>query len=475
MRRTLVALLTLSVIAVLAGSAGAQTYDAGSTGADGALTLPAGTCVGLTCTINVPASGEFNYTTVNIPAGYTLKFKRNTTNTPVVIRASGNVTIGGNIDVSGANGGPMSWATGLGNNGGVGGPGGFDGGAGANGIVSTTGGTGMGPGAGGGGATVDPDGRGGGGAGFAVAGTTAPSSGGTGGSAYGTATLLPLIGGSGGGGGGAPFGSTGGGGGGGGGALLIASNGTINLTGTIFARGGNAAGSSCCPVIPSGGPGSGGAVRLIATTISGTGAINVLGGLQATGSGGSGAASIGRVRVEAYSNTAQYGMNGAKASIITQPTPVVLANTPTLRITAVASVSAPTSPGGLLGTPDVVLPSSTTNPVTVALAASQIPLGTTVQVTVRGQVSAYTSTVSGGLSGTLASSTASVSVTVPTDQPCVISATATFERVASAGEGPSYAEDERIERVRVTATSNGVTYLTYVTASGREIEATAAR
>ena len=95
MRRALVALMTLGVIAVLAGSAGAQTYDAGSTGADGALTLPAGTCVGLTCTINVPASGEFNYTTVNIPAGYTLKFKRNTTNTPVVIRASGNVTIGG--------------------------------------------------------------------------------------------------------------------------------------------------------------------------------------------------------------------------------------------------------------------------------------------------------------------------------------------------------------------------------------------
>ena len=68
-----------------------------------------------------------------------------------------------------------------------------------------------------------------------------------------------------------------------------------------------------------------------------------------------------------------------------------------------------------------------------------------------------------------------MSVTVPTDQPSVISATATFDRVASAGEGPSYAEGERIERVRVTATSSGVTYLTYVTASGREIEATAAR
>ena len=42
MRRALVALLVLGVVAVLAGPAGAQTYNSGSTGADGALTMPAG-------------------------------------------------------------------------------------------------------------------------------------------------------------------------------------------------------------------------------------------------------------------------------------------------------------------------------------------------------------------------------------------------------------------------------------------------
>jgi len=47
--------------------------------------------------------------------------------------------------------------------------------------------------------------------------------------------------------------------------------------------------------------------------------------------------------------------------------------------------------------------------------------------------------------------------------------------VASGGEAPWFAQGEPIERVRVTAMSSGVTYLTYVTASGREIEATAAR
>ena len=91
--------------AALPALANAQTYDSGSTGVDGALTLPAGTCVGLICTIPLPPSGEFNYTTVTIPGGYTLKFARNATNTPVVIRASGNVTITGNIDVSGTPGG----------------------------------------------------------------------------------------------------------------------------------------------------------------------------------------------------------------------------------------------------------------------------------------------------------------------------------------------------------------------------------
>jgi hypothetical protein len=148
---------------------------------------------------------------------------------------------------------------------------------------------------------------------------------------------------------------------------------------------------------------------------------------------------------------------------------------PTVRIATIGGVSTPTSPQGRLATPDVTLASSTTNPVTVGLTASQIPLGTTVQVTVRGQTGAYSSAVSGGLTGTLASSSASVQVTVPTDQPCVISATATFERVASSGGGSWYADGELVERVRTTATSEGAVIVTYVTASGREVEATVAQ
>ena len=72
-----------------------QTFSSGSTGADGALDLTGGSQ-----TIQVPASGVFNYTTVNIPQGQTLSFTNNLTNTPVTMLAQGNVTIAGTINIS---------------------------------------------------------------------------------------------------------------------------------------------------------------------------------------------------------------------------------------------------------------------------------------------------------------------------------------------------------------------------------------
>ena len=53
---------------------------------------------------------------------------------------------------------------------------------------------------------------------------------------------------------------------------------------------------------------------------------------------------------------------------------------------------------------DVVLPATTTSPVTVSLAATNVPLGTTVTVTVKGLYGEATSAVSTPLTGTLASS-----------------------------------------------------------------------
>ncbi|MGH2651532.1 MAG: hypothetical protein ACRDHK_10020, partial [Actinomycetota bacterium] len=107
----------------------------------------------------------------------------------------------------------------------------------------------------------------------------------------------------------------------------------------------------------------------------------------------------------------------------------------------------------------------------VTLTASRIPLGTTVRVAVipfNGEKTTVTST---GLSGTTETSTASAAVTIPKDQPVVLSAEATFTLLAAAGGGPIYAEGEEVQWVRVAATYGGTSTVTYITASGKEIPA----
>jgi hypothetical protein len=247
MRRLTIAAIALCLSTTAPDSVVAQTFSSGSTGADGAFTPTANV------TLTPPPNGIFNFTSVTIPSGVTVRFVRNVANTPVTMLATGNVSIAGTIDVSATSGGNVVDGTFLGSNAGIGGPGGFDGGNGANGVASTIGGTGLGPGGGGPGA----------GAGFATAGGVVSPTG-TPGAAYGNAELLPLLGGSGGGGGDASLGTTSAGGGGGGGATVIAASGTLTLTGTISARGGNGGGGN-----NPGGGGSGGAVRLVATTITG--------------------------------------------------------------------------------------------------------------------------------------------------------------------------------------------------------------
>ena len=427
------AAIGLVAVAVGVVPAFAQTFNSGSSGADGAFTPPAGVT-----TLALPPSGVFNFTTVNIAANAAVRFTRNAANTPVTVLASGNVTIAGLIDISGAAGGVIRFnSTIVGSNGGSGGPGGFDGGSGAAGLVSTIGGSGLG--AGGGTGSNGQSGGGAGGAGYLLAGVAGTGTGaGGGGAAYGTASLLPLVGGSGGGGGGAVAPNSGGGGGGGGGALLIASSGTISLSGQILAQGGLGA-SATAPGVSAGGGGSGGAVRLIASTITGTGGtVNVAGGAVGPGATTGGTGSAGRVRIEAFTNSVAVNVGTTTFGVLSSgaPSSVTLPNAPSLRITAVAGVPSPAVPSGSFTVADVVLPPTTSNPVTVSLAAANIPVGTTVTVTVKGLYGPGSSTAA-TLAGTLAASTATASLTIPTDQPSIVGASASFVLTAGTG-GPVF-------------------------------------
>jgi hypothetical protein len=434
--KTIIAVMTF-LCATTAAYAG--TFTSGSTGADGAFNPTTNT------EVQLPADGVLNYTTVNIPSGVTVTFKKNANNTPVYILATGDVTISGTISV---NGGSASSSTDR--NAGSGGPGGYDGGyGGIAGMSSGTGGKGLGPGGRGSG-TSYPYAYGGGG--FGSVGGTYSGWGGSGGSTYGNSRLIPLIGGS-------------GGGGGGGGAILIASSGNITIAGVITANGGSASCFWCgdCSYYNSfGGSGSGGGIRLIANTIEGSGTVSAAGGSRISCSGYIGAAGgSGRIRLEAYTNN--FASSTTPSYSYGLPSLVFVSNIPSLKITSIAGTSVPSSPTASYSSPDIALPSTTTNPVTVALSASNIPTGTTVTVSVIPQQGSE-STASTTLSGTDSSSTASASVNLSTGTPYVIMAWSTYTLQVA-----MYYEGEKIEKVRVATTMGRDSNVIYISESGKEI------
>lgn len=450
------------VLLLLAPVALAQnSFSSGSTGADGAF------APNTTQTIVVPDSGVFNFTTVNIPAGVTITFNRATNNKPLTILATGDVVIAGTINVDGKPGNTNG-------TGGLGGPGGGSGGTGGYGFdQSHSGMPGDGAGGGGGGigSSVLTTPGGGGGGGFGLAG----GPGGTGvnagqpGPKVGTVTILPLVGGSGGGGGGTVANGRGGAGGGGGGGILIASSGTITINGTIFARGGNGAGGSA-----GGGGGAGGAIRLIANIINGTGSLNASG----SGAGGAsngfsgGVGGQGYIRIEAYDfNSFTGATTPTNIASLTFPHPITPPNFPSLRIASVGGVNAPATPtGSLQAVPDVVVPASTSNPVTVALEGSNLPVGTVLQVTLTPSRGARTTVSSSPLAGTESASTASASVTLPSGM-SVISATGIIDLLIAKAD-PIFIQGERVRRIEVAAVFGGPSELTYITASGRRVKQT---
>jgi hypothetical protein len=371
----------------------AQTFDSGSTGADGALNPTADT------QLQVPAGGVFNFTTVDIPSGVTVTFVPDAANSPVTLLASGNVTISGTISINGGNGA----GGGAGGLGGTGGPGGYRGGSGTD-DATVTGGYGLGPGGGTG--SIGPSGS----AAFAGGGSFGTQAN-NGGPVYGNTVLLPLVGGSGGGGGAQTSGRHGGGGGGGAGAILIGSSGDIliDATGKILAQGGNGGSASGVFGGGGGGGGSGGAIRMIATSITISGELNASGGTAGIGVQEGYNGGLGRVRLEAFTLSAGGTITPSPSTGL--PSVLTLLNIPTLRITAIGGTSIDSPPQGALGGLDVQLPQQG-GPTDIQLTGSNIASGTQVTITAVPQKGAPV-TATGTLTGSAASTTATVSIQLP--------------------------------------------------------------
>lgn len=431
-----IAVLILLCLPLTAGA-----FDSGSTGADGDL-APTDDV-----TLAMPLDGVFNFQSVNIPAGVTVRFDKNASNTPVIWLVAGDVTIDGAVDVS---------AQGR-----IGGPGGYDGGLGRIPGSDESPGAGQGPGGGDGAASTRTDCSGSGGS-YATTGGRESSSScffiSQAGPTYGRDEIIPLLGGSGGGGSNSAT-LVGSHGGGGGGAILIAASGIVTINGSLVSYGGlppDASGADC------GGKGSGGAIRVVGTTIAGNGLIEAVESQddcnQTAQRGGN-----GRIRLEAdnFLRTA-----GTRPTFTTDtPRPLFFPGFPTLAITSVGGITSPATPTGV---EDVTLAPTVTNPVTVAISATGVPLGSEVDVTLkpdRGQTVVATSTP---LSGTLEASTATVSMDIP-DGVSTMQASVEFtvDSTAAIRYAP-FAEGQLVARVRSQFAPTEGPMTVFITADGQE-------
>lgn len=310
------------------------------------------------------ANGIWNFTSIEIPSGITVYFKKNAGNTPVTWLATENVDIQGWVNVSG-NSYTSSNTPG---NEAKGGPGGYDGGLGGTSfqVAGTYNGSpGSGPGGGSGG--IDRWGDG------------------VGGSFTGNSYLIPLVGGSGGGGTSSTPTANGINGGAGGGAILIASSKDINVSGAIEAYGGanyytydNGTPTQGRNTALTSGSGSGGAIRLVADRVLGGGQLRVDRGAT---NNETNTATNGKIRIEGYFrgilNTASNITSGTVTASVPLAVTVPPAGTsPGLTITHVAGTAVTQPPTGSLSSPDVIF--SSTGTVNITVTAANIPDGTAV-------------------------------------------------------------------------------------------------
>jgi hypothetical protein len=342
-----------------------QTFSSGSDGSDGvfAPTGSPGTIIQFDPSQfhgSQVAANIFNFTSVSIPDGVTVRISRDKVNGPVYWLVQGDVFIRGVIDISGGPGHDVTTNP-FGRVPATPGSGGYPGGTGGSGIYAAMPGGGPGGGAAG------------------VCGPSFPSFFGKGGTFSGNSFLVPLIGGSGGGGssvGDCTSNVIDGGGGAGGGGIEIASSGTIFLLGSgqINAQGGAGTGSA--------GGGSGGAVRLVANLIRNTfGSESCGGSCFVTVSGGSGAGGgtnggPGVIRLEAPRVDAPH-----TAGTLIESGPFALnlptAGPATAQVISIGGVSINPNPSIF---PDITI--NTASAVPVVIQTHNIPVTATITLTI---------------------------------------------------------------------------------------------
>lgn len=350
-------LLLILMLAFIVPRVEAQVFNSSSDGSDGIFSPsgPPGTVVLLDPSQfrgTQVAANIFNFTTVTIPSGVTVRLSGSSLNGPVYWLAQGDVDIEGTIDLSGGKGHARS-SDPFYRVPSEPGSGGYPGGVGGSQFQAAT--AGSGPGGGVAAGTLDGFGRGG--------------------TFSGNQFLIPLIGGSGGGGGlDAGHNTFDPGGGAGGGAILIASSTRIVINGVVNVNGGDI-GVITNYGYPGGG--SGGAIRLVAPAISGSGLLTANGGsttapLLSPHNGGQ-----GQIRMEASS----IAFAGSVRGVVGESTPFPLllptAGPPSAKVVSIAGVALTPNPNTF---PDITI--NTTAGVPVVILTHNIPTTATINLTI---------------------------------------------------------------------------------------------
>jgi hypothetical protein len=145
-----------------------------------------------------------------------------------------------------------------------------------------------------------------------------------------------------------------------------------------------------------------------------------------------------------------------------------LINLPTLTISSVGGIVTPAVPGGSYTIADVTLPGGTTNPVPVALTATNTPVPTTFTIKTVPQFANPTSTTANS-TGSLALSNATANVTLPNGLITGIQAWAGFTLTAALAP---IIDGEPADQVLLAAGYGEPSKLLLLTKSGKEVPVT---
>jgi len=142
-------------------------------------------------------------------------------------------------------------------------------------------------------------------------------------------------------------------------------------------------------------------------------------------------------------------------------------------------VAVAANPSGVLANPDVIVPAQQTNPVSIVVSCTNVPLNSEIAVVVRPANGAEVQAVGLNNAGTAAASTATVSLNMPRGGGIIYAKAVTGiggnASISSPGDSKTRslaetgwtADGERFAKMEITAALGGAQQIAYITESGK--------